>query len=84
MADLLIRDLDEGTKQLLREQAVRHGRTQQGEAKAILESSLRPESSSWVTRLRNAAQAVGGIDLEDPHVIRLAKLTRGDGHELRR
>ena len=65
MADLLIRDLDEGTKQLLRERAVRHGRTQQGEAKAILESSLRPESSSWVTRLRNAAQAVGGLELED-------------------
>ena len=42
MADLLIRDLNEGTKQLLRERAARHGRTQQGEAKAILESSLRP------------------------------------------
>ncbi len=66
MADLLIRDLNEGTKQLLRERAARHGRTQQGEAKAILESSLRPEPSSWVMRLRNAAQAVGGIDFEDP------------------
>lgn len=66
MADLLIRDLNEGTKQLLRERAARHGRTQQGEARAILESSLRPEATSWVARLRNAAQAVGGIDIEDP------------------
>ena len=72
MADLLIRDLDSETKQLLRERAARHGRTQQGEAKAILEASLQPKSASWVVRLRSAAQAVGGINLEEPvrHVAR--------------
>lgn len=64
--DLLIRDLDASTKELLKERAARHGRSQQGEAKAILEASLRSEETSWVSRLRRAAAAVGGIELEEP------------------
>ncbi len=70
--DLLVRDLDPAAKGLLKKRAARHGRSQQAEAKAILESSLRSEQRSWVSRLRSAAQAVGGIELEEParHVAR--------------
>ena len=64
--DLLIRDLDPAIKELLKERAARHGRTQQGEAKAVLEASLRSEETSWVSRLRRAAASVGGIELEAP------------------
>ncbi|MEY8315271.1 FitA-like ribbon-helix-helix domain-containing protein [Adlercreutzia muris] len=67
MADILIRDLDDATKRRLKEQALRHGRSQQGEARAILQASLQDSGSTgWVGRLRNAAQAAGGIDLEEP------------------
>ena len=66
MADILIRGIDESTKRLLQSQAARHGRTQQGEARAILESSLRAESESWVSKLRSAAATVGGIELDEP------------------
>lgn len=64
--DLLVRDLDASTKDLLKRRAARHGRSQQAEAKAILESSLRSEQKSWVSRLRSASEAVGGIELEEP------------------
>lgn len=66
MADLLIRDISPSTKRLLKERAARHGTSQQREARAILEASLNEEPLSWVSRLRSAAQAVGGIDLPEP------------------
>lgn len=66
MNDLLIRDIDPVLKTALKARASRHGRSQQGEAKTILESALRSESDSWVSRLRNAAAAVGGVELEEP------------------
>ena len=64
--DLLVRDLDPTVKRLLKARAVSHGRSQQAEAKAILESTLQVERVSWVSRLRRAAQAVDGIELEEP------------------
>lgn len=66
MNDLLIRDIDPALKSVLKARASRHGRSQQREAKAILESALRSENDSWVARLRNAAVAVGGVELEEP------------------
>ena len=66
MADLLVRDLDPSTKTLLAERAERSGRSQQAEAKAILEAALRGDTRGWPARLRQAAQATGGIELELP------------------
>lgn len=64
--DLLVRDLEPSVKRLLKARAVSHGRSQQAEAKAILEATLQAGRTSWVSRLRHAAQAVDGIELEEP------------------
>ena len=37
MGQLLIRNLDEGTKQRLRERAARHGRSMEAEVRAIID-----------------------------------------------
>ncbi len=66
MTDLLIRNLGDSTRMLLKEQARRHGRSQQGEARAILESSLHASDSDWVARLRNVSTSTGGIELDVP------------------
>lgn len=66
MADLLIRDISPAAKRALKERAARHGRSQQREAKAILEASLRDDATSWVSRLRTFATATGGVELEEP------------------
>lgn len=66
MTDLLVRNLDQGTKSALATRAAENGRSQQAEARAILESTLRHNSSSWVARLRSAAQAADGIEMPLP------------------
>ncbi|MDO4289836.1 MAG: hypothetical protein Q4C41_01210 [Eggerthellaceae bacterium] len=66
MADVLVRNLSSGAKEALASRAARNGRSQQAEAKAILEAALQDDAASWVSRLRRAASAVGGIDLEAP------------------
>ena len=76
MSDLLVRDMSSSAKEALRRRAAENGRSQQAEAKAILEESLLGSSTSWVARLRAAGQAVGGIDLPEPerHVARMAEV----------
>lgn len=64
--DLLIRDIDTSTKELLSQSAARHGRSQQGEAKAILEASLKSQNRSWVRRLHDLSLTEGGVDLLQP------------------
>ncbi|WP_080797261.1 FitA-like ribbon-helix-helix domain-containing protein [Arabiibacter massiliensis] len=66
MSDLLIRNLESATKDALRARAARNGRSQQAEARAILEAALEPEPRSWVSRLRKAAAAAEGIEIELP------------------
>ena len=63
MPALLVRDLDESTKRALAISAAKHGRSQQAEAKAILEEALAPKEKSWVEMLRTGAEEVGGIDI---------------------
>ena len=55
MADLLVRNLDTKAKSMLAIRAAEHGRTQQAEAKAILEESLLGKKHSWFSVLREAA-----------------------------
>ena len=66
VADVLVRNLSSGAKEALASRAARNGRSQQAEAKAILEAALRDDAANWVSRLRRAASAVGGIELELP------------------
>lgn len=63
MPALLVRDLDEDTKRALAVSAAKHGRSQQAEAKAILEEVLAPKEESWIEMLRAGAEEVGGIDV---------------------
>ena len=63
MPALLVRDLDEGTKRALAVSAAKNGRSQQAEAKAILEEALMPKEESWIEMLRAGAEEVGGIEV---------------------
>ena len=66
MADMLIRDIPPEVKRLLAVRAAENGRSQSAEAVAILSAELQPAGKSWVFRLMEAAQEVGGVELELP------------------
>lgn len=66
MADLLIRNIPEETKRQLALRAAENGRSQSAEVVAILEASLQPEQKSWIRRLYEASQEIGGVELEFP------------------
>lgn len=66
MPALLVRDLSEEGKRALAIRAAENGRSQQAEAKAILEETLLPASDNFITMIRKNAQEVGGINLELP------------------
>ena len=67
MADLLIRGIDEETKRRLAVQAAKNGRSQQAEAKAILEAALEEKNEkTWIDVLMEGAKEVGGYNLELP------------------
>lgn len=63
MPSLLIRDMSEATKRELAVQAAQHGRSQQAEVLAILESALHTSETTWFEALRHVAQEAGGIEL---------------------
>lgn len=66
MANLLIRNIPEETKRQLALRAAENGRSQSAEVVAILETSLQPEQKSWIRRLYEASQEIGGVELELP------------------
>lgn len=66
MSDLLVRGLDEKTKQALVSRAARNGRSQQAEARSILEEALKEETQGWPAVLFGAARSVGGVELDLP------------------
>lgn len=51
MSDLLIRGLSPHAVARLKHQASAHGRSMQSEAKAILESGIRPTVDEWLARV---------------------------------
>ena len=66
MADLLVRDIPDELKRRLAVSAAENGRSQSAEAVAILQESLLPERKNWVQILMDAAEEVGGFELELP------------------
>lgn len=64
MADLSIRNLDDGVRESLRQRAAAHGRSMEAEVRAILTEAVRPETS-WLHTWRDRFLEVGGVDLED-------------------
>ena len=63
MADLSIRNLDDGVRESLRLRAAAHGRSMEAEVRAILTEAVRPESS-WLQTWRECFEEVGGVDLD--------------------
>jgi plasmid stability protein len=73
MSQLLIPDLDEATLARLRERAVRHGRSVETEAKAILSEALPATSAAeWamVNSLREQLVASGRLFADSTDLIR--------------
>lgn len=66
MPALLVRELSEESKRQLAIQAAQHGRSQQAEAKAILEAALCDDKPSWVQMVQQKAHEVGGFDIPLP------------------
>lgn len=67
MTDLLVRDIPDELKRKLAVRAAENGRSQSAEVLAILQAELQPQQQkSWVEMLREAAEEVGGFELELP------------------
>lgn len=67
MASILIRDLDDAVKVLLRSQAAKHGRSMEEEARDILRTALhrpRPAPTNLAAAIRARFVPTGGVDLE--------------------
>lgn len=68
MAALTVRNLDDHLKQRLRVRAAQHGRSMEAEARVILAAALRAddEPKNILTRLRESALELGGVELDIP------------------
>lgn len=67
MADISIRNLDDGVRERLRVRAAEHGRSMEAEIRAILEEAVRARpGEGLVGGLIAAAASSGGVDLEVP------------------
>lgn len=69
MASIVIRNLDEGTKDRLRIRAAHHKRSMEEEARHILRSALANESlpsRNLGDSIRARFKALGGVDLDLP------------------
>lgn len=69
MASITIRNLTDEDKQRLREQAARHGRSMEAEARSILRQALvgktdRPRRNLY-KEIRDIVEPVGGIELPE-------------------
>ncbi|HEY1261040.1 MAG TPA: plasmid stabilization protein [Stellaceae bacterium] len=65
MAAIVIRNLAPETHRALREQAVRHGRSTEAEARQILDEAVRPAARVKLgSALAQLVRECGGIDLD--------------------
>ena len=65
VADLSIRNIDDGVRDRLRLRAARNGRSMEAEAREILSAAVEPPAN-WLLDLRESCAAVGGVDLDLP------------------
>ena len=68
MADLLIRNIDPGLKESIRQRAEAHRRSLSDEVKALLRQELTPvdQSKGLGTQIHELFAPLGGVDLELP------------------
>lgn len=71
MANITVRNLDEGLKQRLRVRAAENGRSMEQEVREILKEALGPEpkpmtGKEWVASIRARFEPYGGVELEIP------------------
>lgn len=69
MASITIRNLSDDDKQRLREQAARHGRSMEAEARSILKEALRGKADrprrNLLKEIRDIVEPLGGIELPE-------------------
>ena len=73
MGTLTIRKLNERTHALLRGRAAAHGRSVEAEVRVILDAAVNRPEGNILLALRDAASAVGGVDLQLPARIDLPR-----------
>ena len=66
MGTLTIRKLNERTHALLRGRAAAPGRSVEAEVRVILDAAVNRPEGNILLALRDAASAVGGVDLQLP------------------
>jgi plasmid stability protein len=68
MAQLLIRNIDTGTKHALEIKAAKHGNSLEAEARLILQKAAYAENEpgTLVEAIRVSAQSLGGVELDIP------------------
>lgn len=69
MGSITIRRLDDATKERLRAQAARHGRSMEEEARAILTMAVAtpgPSCENLAELIRRRFEPLGGVELEIP------------------
>ncbi|TDO52405.1 plasmid stability protein [Kribbella sp. VKM Ac-2527] len=68
MAAITVRNLDDHVKQRLRIRAAQHGRSMEAEVRAIIVEAVgaEDEPKNILTRLRESAAELGGVDLDIP------------------
>ncbi len=72
VADLSIRNIDDGVRDRLRLRAARNGRSMEAEAREILSAAVEP-AANWLMDLRESCAAVGGVDLDLPRRAEAAR-----------
>ncbi len=66
MASITIRKLDDSLKTRLRIRAAEHGHSMEEEARAILKSTLEPETLNLFDAIRRHFEPLGGMELAIP------------------
>ena len=72
VADLSIRNIDDGVRDRLRLRAARNGRSMEAEVREILSAAVEP-AANWLMDLRESCAAVGGVDLDLPRRAEAAR-----------
>lgn len=82
MPDLLVRGLSPESVARLKEQASRHGRSMQAEAKSIIESGIRPTLAEWLERVDHSRSAIeaerGTLETSSAELVREQRDVRAD------
>lgn len=82
MPDLLVRGLSPESVARLKQQASRHGRSMQAEAKSIIEAGIKPTIAEWLERVDQSRSTIeaeqGTLETPSAEVVREQRDGRAD------